>query len=83
MTDLDVNLVIDVWSIFSRELPEKSKVEAAREFLITLEDYEAITYNTMMELKDLDDSLKSAVQELYKEDDEEIIEDDSYDEETY
>tara|TARA_B100001287_G_C22607184_1_gene493308 strand:- start:522 stop:782 length:261 start_codon:yes stop_codon:yes gene_type:complete len=76
MTQTEIELLVETWQKLSNYVPVKDRLDAAKAFVILLDEY-GLDDQAQQEFKDVDDYLADAIDEYYQDtdDDEDYSED--------
>ena len=70
MTQTEIELLVETWQKLSNYVPVKDRLDAAKAFVILLDEY-GLDDQAQQEFKDVDDYLADAIDEYYQDTDDE------------
>ena len=70
MTQTEIQLLVETWQKLSNYVPVKDRLDAAKAFVILLDEY-GLDDQAQQEFKDVDDYLADAIDEYYQDTDDE------------
>ena len=70
MTQTEIELLVETWQKLSNYVPAKDRLDAAKAFVILLDEY-GLDDQAQQEFKDVDDYLSDAIDEYYQDTDDE------------
>ena len=70
MTQTEIELLVETWQKLSNYVPAKDRLDAAKAFVILLDEY-GLDDQAQQEFKDVDDYLADAIDEYYQDTDDE------------
>ena len=70
MTQTEIELLVETWQKLSNYVPAKDRLDAAKAFVILLDEY-GLDDQAQQEVKDVDDYLADAIDEYYQDTDDE------------